>query len=193
MNRKKKLPKAIVRPIGEAAAAVSAAQAARVPDNVIEMVPKETATKAEAAAPEAARVANDAEAAKRRRQARKVVERHANLCAVGGAIPLPVANIAGVTGIIVHMVRALCRLHGVPFENDRARTLVVALMGGSMPVGLATATASTLMYLVPGTNMLGLAVSSVTASATARSIGQMLTRHLESGATLADFPALGGR
>jgi hypothetical protein len=47
------------------------------------------------------------------------------------------------------------------------------------------------MYLVPGTNMLGLAVSSVTASATARSIGQMLTQHLESGATLADFPALG--
>jgi len=39
-------------------------------------------------------------------------------------------------------------------------------------------------YFIPGYNLVGLAVSSVTASALARSIGRMLIEHFETGATL---------
>lgn len=199
MNKKKKLPKAIVTPIEGAAKpdAKIAAGPARIPDNVIEMVPKESATKADGPSPaapaQAPRAGDAGEIAKRKRQARRIVERHANLSAVGGVIPLPVVNIAGVTAILVHMVRRLCRLYGVPYEGNRARAVVIALMGGTMPTGLATAAATTLVWFVPGTNMIGLAVSSVTASATARSIGRLMVQHFEDGATLANFPALGGR
>ena len=118
-----------------------------------------------------------------------IVERHANFSAVGGIIPLPIANVASITAIIVRMVRSLSQLYGVPFEHNRARAIVIGLMGGIMPTGLATVATSTLVYFVPASNLLGLAVSSVTASAYARGIGQMFIEHFENGSTLVDFPS----
>ena len=108
---------------------------------------------------------------------------------LGGVIPLPVANMASVAALIVRMVKSLSSLYGVPFERTRARAIVIGLMGGVMPTGLATVATSTLVYFVPGYNLIGLAVSSVTASAYARSIGQLFVEHFENGSTLIDFPS----
>lgn len=125
----------------------------------------------------------------RRSQALKIVERHAVYAAVGGIIPVPIANVAGVTAIIVRMVKVLSDLYGTPFERDRARAIVVGFMGGAMPTGLGAVTTSTLGYIVPGSGLLGLAVSSVTAVACTRSIGRIFVEHFESGAGLDDLPA----
>jgi uncharacterized protein (DUF697 family) len=129
----------------------------------------------------------DVESKKRKSRARAIVERHAAYSGLGGVIPLPIVNIASVTAVIVRMVKVLSDLYGVPFERDRARAIVVGLMGGTMPTGLAAATASTLVYVIPGSNLIGLAVSSVTAIACTRSIGRIFIEHFENGATLADF------
>jgi uncharacterized protein (DUF697 family) len=125
----------------------------------------------------------------RRSQALKIVERHAVYAAVGGIIPVPIANVAGVTAVIVRMVKVLSDLYGTPFERDRARAIVVGFMGGAMPTGLGAVTTSTLGYIVPGSGLLGLAVSSVTAVACTRSIGRIFVEHFESGAGLHDLPA----
>jgi uncharacterized protein (DUF697 family) len=122
--------------------------------------------------------------------ARDIVERHAIYSGVGGVIPLPIANVAGITAVIVRMVKMLSRLYGVPFERDRARAIVIGLLGGSMPTGLAAATSSTLVFIIPGSNLIGLAVSSITAVACTRSIGRIFVEHFESGATLHDLAAL---
>lgn len=125
---------------------------------------------------------------RRRWQARAIVERHANYSAVGGVIPLPIINIAGVTVIILRMVKSLSTLYGVPFERNRARAIITGVIGGLTPAAASTMTASTLLFIVPGSNLLGLAVSSVTASACTRRIGSIFIDHFESGATLLDFP-----
>jgi uncharacterized protein (DUF697 family) len=130
-------------------------------------------------------------ARRRRLRATTIVERHANFSAVGGFIPVPIANVAAVTAMIVRMVRSLSDLYGVPFEHDRARTIVIGLMGGLVPTGLAAVTTSTLLYVVPASNLLGLAVSSITAAACTRNIGRIFVEHFENGATLAQFPADG--
>lgn len=124
----------------------------------------------------------------RRWQARAIVERHANYSAVGGIIPLPIVNIAGVTAIILRMVKSLSDLYGVPFERNRARAIVTGLIGGLTPAALSTMTASSLLFIVPGSNLLGLAVSSLSASAGTRRIGWIFIEHFESGATLLEFP-----
>jgi uncharacterized protein (DUF697 family) len=133
----------------------------------------------------------DIHAARRRSLARTVVERHAAYAAVGGVIPLPIANVASITAVIVRMVRMLSDLYGVPFERDRARAIVIGLMGGAMPTGLGAVTTSTLVYVVPGSGLIGLAVSSIAAAACTRSIGRIFVEHFESGATLQDLPATG--
>jgi uncharacterized protein (DUF697 family) len=158
--------------------------------NVIEMMPKtDPMLAATTTATLATPAADDAALAGRRLAARAIVERHANLSAVGGIIPLPILNIAGITAIVVRMVRKLSKLYGVPFERNRARTIVIGLIGGVMPTGLGTVASSTLILFLPGTNLIALAVSSVAASACARGIGQMFIEHFENGSTLIDFPS----
>lgn len=114
-------------------------------------------------------------------RAQSIIERHATYSALGGIIPLPIVNVGAVTTVILRMVKALTELYGVPFERDRARAVVLGLMGGTMPTGLAAVTTSTLTYIVPGSNLVGLAVSSIAAGACARSIGRMFVERLEDG------------
>ena len=70
--------------------------------------------------------------------------RHANYSALGGVIPLPIVNFGAVTAIIVRMVKALTDIYGVPFEHDRARAIVLGLIGGLTPTAASTLPASTL-------------------------------------------------
>jgi uncharacterized protein (DUF697 family) len=124
-------------------------------------------------------------------RAHAIVERHATYSAAGGLIPLPIANVASVTAIIVRMVKMLSRLYDVPFERDRTRAIVVGVVGGAMPTGLAAVASSTLQYLVPVSGIIGLAVSSVAAVGSTRSIGLVFIEHFEGGITLSDYPAAG--
>ena len=118
-------------------------------------------------------------AARRRSAARKIVERHRTYAAVGGLFPLPVVNIAGVTAINMRMVKQLSDLYGVPFERDRTRSMIIGLMAGAVPTGLGAATASTLVFVVPGSALFGLAVSAISAGALTRGIGLVFLEHFE--------------
>ena len=129
------------------------------------------------------------DAAKRLTQARAIVERHATYSAVGGILPLPIASVAGITTIIIRMVKMLSSLYGVPFERDRARAIVAGLVGGATPTGFAAVTTSTLFYVVPSGLLLSTVVSAISAVACTRSIGRVFIEHFESGATLNDFRA----
>ena len=178
MNRKK-LPKAVTRTAEEMRAGEAGdARKMASSDNIIEMMPR-----AEPAA------AADPLAAARRRKAVAIVERYANFSAVGGAIPVPLVNAAAITALMVRMVRSLSKHYGVPFERNRTRSVVIALMGGALPTGFATIATTTITYFIPGLNLVGLAISSVTSGAYARSIGQLYIEHFENGAAV-DFRSI---
>jgi uncharacterized protein (DUF697 family) len=123
-------------------------------------------------------------AAKRRAIAGKIVERHRTYAAVGGLVPVPVANIASVTAINLRMVQQLSVLYQVPFQRDRARAAIVSLIGGAAPSGFGMATSSALMWIVPGGMFVGLGVSALSAGALTRAIGQVFVESFENGAQL---------
>jgi uncharacterized protein (DUF697 family) len=127
----------------------------------------------------AASTGAEPQAVRRAHLARKIVDRHRLYAAMGGLFPLPIANVAGVTAIIVRMVKALSDLYEVPFERDRTRSFVIGLMGGAVPTGLAAATASTLVFVIPGSGFVGLAVSSITAASFTRGIGLFFVERFE--------------
>jgi uncharacterized protein (DUF697 family) len=209
--RKKKLPNAIMHPIDGVHEAVAAdrsrewrsaltgitvsdqpadgeAITARS-DPVGEIIEETRASAAPVTATptRGARTFAETNLAKRQAHARAIVARHAAYSAVGGIVPLPVASVAGITTIIIRMVKMLSNLYGVPFERDRARAIIVGLVGGTVPTGFAAVTTSTLFYVVPSGALMGLVVSSITAIACTRSIGQIFIEHFESGATLHDL------
>ncbi len=121
-------------------------------------------------------------AERRLREAFRIVGRHRMFAAVGGLFPMPAVNVVGVTAVILRMVKALGELYGVPFEQDKTRSIVIGLMGGAAPTGLGAATASTLAFVVPGAAPLGLAVSSLTAAALTRKIGVVFIERFEKSA-----------
>jgi uncharacterized protein (DUF697 family) len=208
----RKLPK-VIRPMAADAPAAADKPAPRLksvgarPADTAAVAPEpvDRAPPDQALAPEATMmaplgpVANDAarlpaprraaiEAAQRRSRAEAIVRRHATYAAVGGIMPLPLLSFATVTGIILRMVKVLSDHYGVPFEDDRARAIVIGLMGGAMPTGLGVVASSTLAYIVPASAVIGLAVSTVVAVASTRGIGRVFVEHFESGATLVEFP-----
>jgi uncharacterized protein (DUF697 family) len=170
-----------VRAIGSGAAQrlKIATGSAGFTDNVVELVPRWKARVAAIMRRFPSSEAANITASRRRRLAIAVVERHANYSALGAFIPLPIANMTAVTAVIMRMVRELNYLYGTPLEHDRAYAMAIGMMGGVMPTGLAKLTTSTIASLVPGYNLIGLAVSSIAASAYARSVGRMLIDHLE--------------
>ena len=189
---RKPLPKAITRPLGAirgfdrsvAAETAMAEPSTAVPFDKVEAEP--------ALAVSSAPIANDVaapaveisqqHAARRRALAHKIVSRHKNYAAMGGLVPLPVVNIAGITAINLRMVKQLSELYQVPFERDRTRSLIVGLIGGAVPTGLGVTTASTLAFAIPVPALVGLAVSAITAGAMTRGIGLVFVEHFEAGA-----------
>ena len=181
---KKKFPKVVLQTadqMREAGARTASKPGAS--DNVIEMVPKSEAAATNAPLQPAATPADPA-VALRRRKAVAIVERYANYSAIGGAIPIPLANAAAITALLVRMVKSLSELYGMPFQRNRTRSIVIGLMGGALPTGFATIATTTLSFAVPGIYLAGLAISSVTSGAFARSIGQLFIEHFENGASL---------
>ena len=199
--RRKPPPKAITRSIAnlqQIAAGFAADEQGRVPPRVtrepqsmvFDAVEPEPKTEPQsmpdiASAPQGADApqpksrAADPLAARRRALARRIVDRHKNYAAVGGLVPLPAANIAGVTAVNLRMVKQLSELYGVPFQRDRTRSLIIALIAGAVPTGAGLAASSTLMWIVPGGLVWGLGAAALTAGALTRGIGLVFVDSFE--------------
>jgi uncharacterized protein (DUF697 family) len=118
----------------------------------------------------------------RLRQAFKIVERHKFYAGLGGLVPMPAVNVVSVTAVILRMVKGLSDLYGVPFERDKTRSIVIGLMAGAAPTGLAAATTSILAFVAPIAGAVGLAVSTVTAASLTRRIGLSFIERFEQDA-----------
>jgi len=181
---RKQLPKAI-----RTGAVLRASMAGVAPD---EEAPQAASPRDDAPAAFSRPVANDQfpavspyagpYAAKRRSHAKSIVERHKTYAAMSGLFPLPILNVAGVTAVIMRMVKQLSDLYGVPFERERTRSAIIGLIGGAVPTGFGTAAASTLVFALPGSALVGLAVSAITAGALTRGIGMVFLEHFEGAA-----------
>ena len=151
---------------------------APAPDEPVAPTPQATVSPAEAI---------QAEAAARREEALKLVERFAFWAGAAGAIPLPVLDITGIGAVQVQMIRRLAEMYDADFSGSRTKALLAAITGATL-TGSSSLGAASLTKSVP---ILGPAVSSVAvptlgASATF-AIGIAFIKHFESGGTLLNF------
>ena len=73
--------------------------------------------------------------------ANKLVSRYALYAAGGGLIPVPTLDIATIVAVQIKMVADLSKLYDVPFSQDRAKTVVTALVGGVLPAARSPSSA----------------------------------------------------
>ena len=119
-------------------------------------------------------------AAFREAAGRMIVERHANLAAVTGLIPLPWVDLAAITAIVDRMFRKLARLYGMRLEGERSRQLATAMLTGVAVPAIATFTTSTLFQITLGQNLIGSALTCISAAVIVRIVGETYLTRLAS-------------
>ena len=123
----------------------------------------------------------------RDKRASELVDRLSLWSGAAGFIPVPFVDIAAVWGVQLHMLRSLAEIYGVPFSENRGKSILTSLAGAVIPATTATASVS-VMKSVP---IIGTAIGALTMPAVAAGatwvIGNVFIKHFASGGTLLDF------
>lgn len=117
----------------------------------------------------------------RSREALDLVRNHVIGAMAVGMLPLPLLDIALLTALQLRMIARLCKIYRIPFSHNRAKAVIVSLLGGIM-----TATAPrwgwSLLKLIPLPGFIAGAIGSTTmAAATTYAVWRVFIRHLEDG------------
>lgn len=136
-------------------------------------------------------VATATTAPERDEAASKLVDRFSLWSGAAGLIPVPVLDIVAVGGVQVEMLRRLSEIYGVPFSENRGKSILASLAGSVIPASTATTTAmgvTSALKAVPGvgTVISAFAMPAFSAGAT-WVIGRVFIQHFRSGGTLLDF------
>lgn len=104
-----------------------------------------------------------------------------------GLIPLPIVDLAGITGIQLNMLRNLANAYDIPFTQDIVKNILGSLVGGSVPVVFYR----TFLSLVKGIPIIGQTTGAlampILAGATTYAVGKVFVQHFASGGTFLTF------
>src|SRR4051812_37568692 len=70
--------------------------------------------------------------------ASQLVDRLSLWSGAAGLIPLPLIDVAAVGGIQLHMLRRLSEIYGVPFSENRGKSILGSLVGAMVPATTST-------------------------------------------------------
>jgi uncharacterized protein (DUF697 family) len=120
-------------------------------------------------------------------RAEELVKRLSMWSGAAGFIPIPLADIAVIGGIQVQMLRKLSELYGIPFSENRGKSLIAGLLGSVIPASSGVGIASVVKGVpVIGTTVGVFSMPALSAGATYL-IGKTFMQHFNSGGTLLDF------
>lgn len=119
---------------------------------------------------------------------RAIIKRHVLISMGVGAVPIPLVDVAAVTGVQLSMISKLAKLHGVQFSDDLGKSLLAALVGGVGSKALVTGFLGSAIKAIP---VVGSAIGAVTfpaiAGATTYAVGKVFDKHFAEGGTMLDF------
>ena len=119
--------------------------------------------------------------------AQDIVKTHMLAATSVGFLPLPLLDIAALTGTQLSLLHRLCNHYGVEFNEKKSKTLLTSLIGGSLPI-VVTMGLSSFAKVIPGIGTVSGGIGTAAlAVAVVYATGQVFIRHFEVGGTLEDF------
>jgi uncharacterized protein (DUF697 family) len=115
-------------------------------------------------------------------RAQLIIERHSNFGAIAGLIPMPWIDLTAITLVVERMLRQLANLYSEPLSKNQSKRLATAMLTGMAAPGIASFTTTGLMRMLPGPNVLSIALTSISANILIRAIGDTYADQLESKA-----------
>ena len=129
--------------------------------------------------------------AERNQLANELVDRFSLWSGAAGLIPIPLVDVAAVGGVQLQMLRRISEIFGVPFSDNRGKSIIASLAGAIIPASTATTTAMTFGSLLKGLPGVGTAIGALTmpvfSAGVTYVIGKVFIQHFASGGTLLDF------
>lgn len=129
--------------------------------------------------------------AEREEAASQLVDRYSLWSGAAGLIPVPLIDVVAVGGVQLQMLRKLSEIYGVPFTENRGKSVIASLAGAIIPASTATTTAMTFGSLIKGAPGFGSAIGALTmpvySAGVTYVIGRVFMKHFNSGGTLLDF------
>ena len=120
-----------------------------------------------------------------------LVDRLSLWSGAAGLIPIPLVDMAAVGGVQLQMLRRLSEIYGVPFSENRGKSIIASLAGAVIPASTATTTAVGVGSLVKSFPGVGTAIGALTmpvfSAGATYVIGKVFIQHFASGGTLLDF------
>jgi uncharacterized protein (DUF697 family) len=117
----------------------------------------------------------------------KIIRRHVYASTAVGFIPLPLVDIAGLTGVQLNMLRKIAKEYGVPFSEGTVKNILLSLFGGVFPPTHAFILAS-VIKIVPGVGQAaGVTAMPILAGATTYAVGKLFAAHFAWGGDFTDF------
>jgi uncharacterized protein (DUF697 family) len=120
----------------------------------------------------------------------KLTRRYSYWSMGGGLIPIVGLDIAAIIAAQIKMVHEMSKIYGVEFKENRAKSIVMSLIGSLGIVPLGTGLFFSVLKLVPVVGALaGVVAMPVSAGAITYATGKVFILHFESGGTFLDFNA----
>ncbi|MGP6087637.1 YcjF family protein [Antarctobacter jejuensis] len=157
------------------------------------MATSRTTTKTEKdAAPESERAAPETEVAEieiNDMEVRAIIDRHVLIASGVGLVPIPLVDLAGVAVVQISMIKKLAELHGVDYSQRRARSIISALIGGSIPAVGALPLFSLAQSIPVIGWTVGAGAASILSGASTYAVGHVMAGHFANGGDVNDFNA----
>lgn len=127
---------------------------------------------------------NDPQKDTQAKHAETVIRNHVIWSMGAGLIPVLIADIFAVSALQLDMIRQLCKVYNIDFEETRGKAIVTSLTSST----LARLGARSLVKLIPGVgSYLGGVTVSIFAGASTYALGEVFKAHFNSGGTILDF------
>lgn len=102
-------------------------------------------------------------------------------------LPVPIFDLAALTGTQLSLLRSLSKHFDVDFDEQKGKALLTSLVSGAVPL-LTVVGLSSFAKLIPGIGSIGGGISmTVLTSTLVYATGQVFIRHFEQGGTLENF------
>ena len=118
----------------------------------------------------------------------KTVKTYMWLSMGAGLIPVPLLDLAAVSGVQLKMIADLSKIYDVPFQKNSGKAAIGSLAGFILPHATACGFISSLFKAVPVVGVVaGGTTMAVFSGAYAWALGNVFIQHFESGGTFLDF------
>jgi len=104
-----------------------------------------------------------------------------------GLIPVPLVDIATVSGVQLKMLSELSKVYDVKFSKNAGKSIISALLGGISADALSKSYFTSIIKSIPVVGVVGAVSMPIYSGATTWAIGLIFIQHFASGGTFLNF------